>query len=187
MAFILMILGQWYVPGKMIRDRERILSQGTVHRFRTAPVDPVDIFRGKYIDLNFEGNMVPVEDAHEWEQGEEVYGLLSEDTAGFTVIHSLQKVAPKSQEEYLKLTVNYVPDYGRNEIQVNFPFERLYMEESKAYQAELSYLKSHQDDSTSTAYALVSILEGEAVIRDVMIDDVPIREVAQKALENTDP
>jgi hypothetical protein len=53
------------------------------------------------------------------------------------------------------------------------------MEEFKAFEAEQAYNASAQD-STITTYALVSILNGEAVFNDVLIDDVPIKEVVKK-------
>lgn len=185
-AFAVMIMAQLYVPGKMIWDNEHIWTKGKSHRFITAPVDPVDVFRGKYIDLYIQGNMVPVEDEQEWENGEAVYGLLTVDSAGFTHVSSLMKEQPEKGVEYLKLFINYVSDYGENEVQIRFPFQRFYMEESKAYQAELSYNASARD-TASTTYALVSILEGESVLKDVLIDGVPIKEVAEKTQEQTKP
>ncbi|MDW3194331.1 MAG: GDYXXLXY domain-containing protein [Cytophagales bacterium] len=185
-AFALMIMAQLYVPGKMIWDNERVWVKGINHRFITAPVDPVDVFRGKYIDLYILENMVPVADKKAWENGQEVFGLLNVDSAGFTFVSSLLKEQPKPGVNYLKLTINYVPDYGENEVQISFPFQRFYMEESKAYQAELSYNASARD-TTSVTYALVSILDGKFVLKDVLIDGVPIKEVAEKAQEQTNP
>lgn len=189
-AFVLMALAQLYVPGKMIWDNERVWLRGTTHHFKTAPVDPTDIFRGKYIDLNYAGNIIKVDDEGDWTMGEEVFGELAIDPEGFSYISSLVKEEPDGDKEYLKLTVRYVPDYGHNEVHVNFPFDRFYMEESKAWPAELSYQEASRD-TTSNTYAAVSILDGEAVLKDVLIDGVSIKEVARSMLENaeenTDP
>lgn len=184
-AFVLLILAQWYVPGKMIWENERAWLLGTTHHFKTAPVDPIDIFRGKYIDLSFEGIIVKVQNAGDWTEGEEVYGILSTDPDGYSYISSLVKNKPAKDVECLRLSIRYVPGSGRDEVHIDFPFNRFYMEESKALPAELSYRESSRD-STSTTYAVVSILDGEAVLKDVMIDGVPIKEVAETLLENTD-
>ena len=53
-AFIFMVFAQWYVPSKMILDREDILKNGEEFKFLTQPIDPSDPFRGKYITLNSE-------------------------------------------------------------------------------------------------------------------------------------
>ena len=50
------------------------------------------------------------------------------------------------------------------------------MEESKASEAELTLRRSQQDEG-KTVYALVSIKNGYAVFKDVMIDRHSIREV----------
>ncbi len=185
-AFVLLIMAQLYVPGKMIWDNERIWLQGTAHHFKTAPVDPLDIFRGKYIDLFFEANMVEVANKSDWIEGEEVFGILTTDTEGYSSISTILKHRPEKGVEYLKVTIQYIPDYEQNTVQIRFPFDRFYMEESKAHHAELSYIAATRD-TTSTTYALVSILEGASVIKDVLIDDVPISEVAESMRENTDP
>jgi hypothetical protein len=53
------------------------------------------------------------------------------------------------------------------------------MEESKAYDAELSYRES-SDKNGSRAYALVNIKNGERVLKDVIIEDMPIKEFVKK-------
>ena len=53
------------------------------------------------------------------------------------------------------------------------------MEESKAYEAEQIYIEN-QIDSSKKTYALVSIKNGDAVLKDVLIDGVSIREVVKE-------
>ncbi len=52
------------------------------------------------------------------------------------------------------------------------------MEESKASDAEEIYAKSLQD-TTQLTYALVSIKNGDAVLKDVLIDGVSIKEIVK--------
>ncbi len=179
-VFVLMILAQLYVPGKMIWDSEQIWLQGTTHLFKTAPVDPVDIFRGKYINLYFQGTIIQVDDESEWVIGEQVFGLLVKDEAGFSQIEAVSKEKPQDGIDYITLSINYVTNDGKNKLHLDYPFDRFYMEETKAYQAELSYNESQRDSSSST-YVVVAIRDGDAVIKDVLINGVPIKEVAQTA------
>ena len=51
------------------------------------------------------------------------------------------------------------------------------MEESKAHNAEQVYIES-AIDTTQIAYALVSIRYGDAVVKDVIINGIPIRQAA---------
>ena len=57
------------------------------------------------------------------------------------------------------------------------------MEESKAYDAELTYTQSSRD-TNSVTYALVNIKNGESVLKDVMINGVPIREIVKQEQQN---
>src|SRR5205085_8475834 len=53
-VFVLVALAQLAAPGSLIWKRENTLRKGSVWKFRTAPVDPVDAFRGRYVALQFE-------------------------------------------------------------------------------------------------------------------------------------
>lgn len=188
-AFILTVFVQLTVPAKMILDREDILKNGTEYKFRTAPIDPTDPFRGKYITLWYEEDLVEIQTHQKWIQGETVFVLFTTDDDGFAEIRSVAKDEPSSSSnsssEYVKARVNYFFQDNSNTIRIDYPFNRFYMEESKAYGAELAYRES-QTDTTQTAYALVNIKEGDAVLKDVLINDVPIRELV-KARQEENP
>lgn len=182
-GFAIMVLVQLYLPLKMIWDRESIINYGVECKFRTAPVDPNDPFRGKYITLSYEDNVVDIEPEEEWSSGELIYVTLTTDSDGFTTIGSISKVAPDNLTEdqiYLKTKVDYVLYHESNTLRVEYPFNRFYMSEFKAYDAELVYNES-QRDTTSVTYALVSIKDGEALLKDILIDGVSIGEIVKEA------
>lgn len=52
------------------------------------------------------------------------------------------------------------------------------MEETKAYEAEQAYIQSQQD-TTKITYALVKIKNGNAVLKDVIIDGTSIKEIVK--------
>lgn len=177
-------LVQLYVPVSMILEREEVLNEGAEFRFRTAPVDPNDPFRGKYITLDFTNNTIAVSDGQEWRQGEEVYVLLEPDSAGFASITAASKTRPSGDGVFMKASVRFVYSGAPAHLVIDYPFDRYYMEETRAYPAEQIYRES-QSDTTSTTYALVSVKAGEAVLKDVLIDGVPISKlVEQRMLEN---
>ncbi|MEM1339670.1 MAG: GDYXXLXY domain-containing protein [Bacteroidota bacterium] len=177
-VFLLVALVQLYIPAKMIWEREEVLDSGTAYKFKTAPIDPTDPFRGKYITLSYDENTVEVESEKDWAKGDKIYIHLTVDSNGFAKIKSASKEKPPDRQDHLKVKVNYVSGNGSNTLTIDYPFDRFYMEESKAYDAELTYRKSQRDTSKVT-YALVSIKNGEAVLKDVLIDGIPIREIVK--------
>ncbi len=178
-AFILMVLVQLYVPANMIFKKESVLTEGKEFRFRTRPIDPSDPFRGKYVVLSFQDNAIKVNNAADWYPGEEIYVSLTTNEEGFAKIQSVSKDQPMDTEDYVKSTIEYIMNDSVRDLTVYFPFDRYYMEESKAYNAELAYNEATLD-TNQISYALVSVKKGDAVIKDVIIDGIPIREAAIK-------
>lgn len=178
-VFILVALVQLYVPASMILSREHILDTGTAYKFKTEPIDPSDPFRGKYITLAYEEDRIEIQNEADWFRGETIYVFLTTDDEGFAKIQSVSKENPTNSQDFLKTKVRYVTNNGSNKLTINYPFDRFYMEESKAYDAELIYRQFQQDTSKIT-YALVSINNGDAVLKDVLIDGIPIREVVKE-------
>lgn len=179
LVFALVALVQLFVPAKMILDRESVLKHGTEYKFKTAPIDPSDPFRGKYITLRYKENTVSVSNKKDWKTGESIYVLLTTDSTGFAKIKSASKTTPIGNEDFIKVKVGYSQINEFNRLTVRFPFNRYYMEESKAYDAELTHLQSQQDTSKTT-YALVRVKNGDAVLKDVMINGISIREIVKQ-------
>ncbi len=186
--FVIMALAQWIVPGKMILDSERVLRDGDVYKFKTQPVDPSDPFRGKYITLNFEADHFETDTLQKFENGQEVYLKLSIDSLGFAGIAALEAERPENIEGVLITTISNTNPYrlpGRQYVYFEYPFERFYVEESKAAEAERAYWDSNRD-STHTTYALVKIKNGQAVLEDVRIDDKSIVDIVRAINERAD-
>jgi uncharacterized membrane-anchored protein len=173
-AFALIALVQMYLPAKMILDRENVIQTGTEYKFRTAPVDPNDPFRGKYITLDYTVNSIKIPKNQNWREREKIYVSLSTDSTGFAKIKSVSKEEPINNKPFVKAEVSYI---SGNMLVINYPFDRFYMEESKAYDAELAYRES-QRDTVRVTYALVSIKGGDAVLKDVLIGGISIQKLA---------
>jgi uncharacterized membrane-anchored protein len=177
-GFALMVALQWFIPGRMIFYKERVLSAGKEFRFRTEPFDPYDAFRGKYVHLAFNQTMVQLKDTANWYQGETIFALLSEDSSGYAMVTELRKEEPGEDVDYLKVVSGYIyQDSTVTSVSISYPFDRFYMEESKAQAADDAYHQALSDTSKVT-YALVLVHHGEGVVKDVFIDGVPIKQVA---------
>ncbi|HKC66640.1 MAG TPA: GDYXXLXY domain-containing protein [Bacteroidia bacterium] len=176
-AFVLMALLQLAVPLKMVLDQEKIIATGIEYKFRIAPVDPYDAFRGRYITLNFDKSSFEILSADTFVRDESIYICLKTDSAGFADIKDVSKTVPAYKTDYVSAKVNYFYD---SRLAFNFPFNKYYMEETKAPEAEKIYRDAIKRDTIQNAYALVSVKDGQAVLKDVIINGVSIKTLAAK-------
>ncbi|MBO6532832.1 MAG: GDYXXLXY domain-containing protein [Muricauda sp.] len=184
-AFVVLALAQLVIPANMIWQQEQLLEHGTEYKFKTAPVDPNDLFRGKYITLSYEASSFDVGNEMDWDHGQAVYVELTTDQKGFAKIASISHGAPDHTEAYVEGSILFVTRNGSNRVTIGYPFDRFYMEESKAQPAEVTY-QTAQRDTTKTTYALVRVKNGKAVLKNVLIDGVPIKELVGKELLEND-
>jgi uncharacterized membrane-anchored protein len=177
--FLFVVVAQLFVPTQMIYNQEDIINTGKIVKFQCQPIDPNDPFRGKYITLDFKEEEIRVKDLKNWSDNETVFAKITTSKDGFAKIKSISKTEPTDNSIYLKLKINYINSYNSdNRIYFDFPFNRFYMNENKAKNAEKVYAES-TIDTTKIAYALVATKNGEAVIRDVLIDNISIKELAK--------
>ncbi len=179
LLFVLTVVAQWFVPLQMWQHQKNILKTGKEFKFKTAPIDPTDPFRGKYITLRYDTDFIYVKDTNiQWKSGEILYAKITNDSLGFARIDSVFKHPPKSTSDFIKTKVT--SSYDNSQINIEFPFDRYYMEESKAPGAET--LLSQQDANLLPleTYAVVSIKNGEGTLKEVFVNEVPINQYVKK-------
>ncbi|MBX7259648.1 MAG: GDYXXLXY domain-containing protein [Candidatus Hydrogenedentes bacterium] len=176
-----MALAQLAVPTWMIVGREWALRNGTTFKFLTAPIDPYDAFRGRYVALAFDAYHVPVDSLDGWFSGDIAYVTVEEGPDGYARLASASKTPPATPN-YIKTTMSYpMPADSNsvtpntNEICVELPFDRFYMEETLAPKAEQAY-REHSTRTTHDCYAAVRIYNGQAAIENLYIVGKPIGE-----------
>ncbi len=174
--FMIVALAQIFVPLHMIVDKEDTLMSGVAYKFKTRPIDPTDPFRGKYITLQYEMDHFETKDST-YVVGEEIYIYLKKDEQGFAEISQISKEPLEISKDYVTARVSY---YYDNKVNFHLPFNTFYMEETKAYDAEVAYTKANRDSLPINVYALVYIKDDEAVLKDVYIYDMPIQEYVEK-------
>ncbi len=178
-GFIVVIIAQWLVPGQMIWQKERTLTRGISYKFQSAPVDPADPFRGRYVVLNFKASDYVTTDSTMLRDEDKVFITFSVDKNGFAIIDTVSETRP-GKPDYLETTVSYVSrENDTTRIGINYPFGRFYLQEYKAPKAETIYRESILD-STQRTYALVSLLNGDAVTKDIFINDTSIHEIIRR-------
>ncbi|RYF89015.1 MAG: hypothetical protein EOO03_07045 [Chitinophagaceae bacterium] len=178
-GFALMAGLQLWVPASMIFQQQHVLNDGVAFKFKAAPVDPYDPFRGKYIVLRYEAVSFVPKPGEQWESGETLFVELAHDSAGFARILKVHKQMPPQNSNIIKASVDYVSQENVRRVFIEWPFDRFYMEESKAKAAELVYNRAAADSSLQT-YSLVKIKDGAAVLQNVFINDIPITQFIKK-------
>lgn len=172
-AFILLVLVQWFVPGKMIWDKDTVIRKGKTFRFETEPVDPADPFRGRYIILDFKMDTFTVQDQLLYNSDQVVYVLLTEDSNGFARIADVITEKPSNNQNYVTAT-GFINSYDEHSMMhITYPFTEFYLQEFKAPKAEQDFREA-MADSTKKTYALVKVLNGDAVIENVYVNDKPL-------------
>jgi hypothetical protein len=174
-GFALMVIVQLSVPVKMVMDSNAVVEQGGLYKFKTAPVDPKDPFRGNYVWLRYEAETYPTEGPIDFDRGEAVFALIGEGADGYAEIEQLHRDEPVVAN-YLKAEVRSVDKVGGT-VSLVFPFTKFFMHEEKAEVAERIFFESLRDSTTST-YALISVYQGEGILQDVMIDGTSLRDLA---------
>jgi len=160
----------------MIVESEDAIITGAAYKFKTRPIDPTDPFRGKYITLQYEMNHFETIDSTHV-VGEEIYVYLKNDDEGFAEVSQISKKPMDIEADYVRARVTY---YYKGKVNFQLPFNTFYMEETKAYDAELAYIKANRDSLSNNVYALVYVKDDQVVLKDVLIDDIPIQEYVEK-------
>jgi uncharacterized membrane-anchored protein len=162
----------------MVMEQERILAEGKLYKFKTQPIDPTDPFRGSYLVLRFEANQFSIDTVTKFSPQEQIFVSLENDGNGFAKVTGISKEKPV-EKDYLIAKVSYSNSYnkdGKQTIWIDYPFEKFYVEESKASKAERIYWKANRD-SSQTAYALIKVRDGRSAIADLIINEKSIHEI----------
>lgn len=176
----LLALVQWAVPAAMIHGQQKTLAEGEVYRFRNAPVDPADPFRGRYVTLSFDAACVPKDVAHGDMNARPLYALLGQDVDGYATVARLSDSRP-GQGDYVNVRRSRW-DSGclGSELRVDFPFNRYYLPEDLAPRAESAYRdmtsRSSGEVGRVAAYVGVRVREGHAALEELYLDGKPLRQ-----------
>jgi len=171
--FVAVAVVQLAVSGGAVFRSELALRNGEVFRFRIQPVDPVDAFRGRYVAIRFALDRAPVPEGFELKSQQWVFVPLQVDEEGL-VAFDTAAVDPPATGPFLRLRSRgvYPDDEGKLEVWVTLPFNRYYMDEDVAPEAERAVWSGPrgQRDATVT----VRVRNGVGVLEELYIDGVPI-------------
>jgi uncharacterized membrane-anchored protein len=166
------VVAQLGVVASMINTQETILREGMTYRFRTAPVDPYDAFRGRYVAIALEPRTVL------WPEGEATlkaketfYVTLSTNADGYAVLTGASTARP-AEGDYLRVKRGWRA--ASNQVGVVYGVDRYYLPENEAPRAEQLY-REHSRRGQQEAFVVLKVRKGESVAEDLVVGDRSIR------------
>lgn len=173
------LVAQLAVPARMIIQREQALRLGVAYRFRVAPVDPYDAFRGRYVALNLAERSAPTKTV--FQSNQVIYLRLENDTNGFARLAEAAVCAGR-KGVWMRAHASYGNGWDRRSAQpvsVRLPFDRFYLDEESAPRAEQLYRTTiaGRNGAASNAWLQVRVYRNLAVIEDLYLNGRPIRQV----------
>lgn len=173
--FLAVIVVQLCVPGMMIYSHETALKQGKAFKFNTAPVDPFDPFRGRYVTLNIAANSAPWANNVKIKKGAWAYVTVVTGDDGFAELIEAS-TTPPAHSHYLRLKARR--SYS-GKVHFTLPFNRYYAEETLAPEIERSFGRS-QRRSREKTYVMVRVYNGTGVIEELYLDDLPVMQFIER-------
>jgi uncharacterized membrane-anchored protein len=167
--FIFVALLQLSVPALMAWGRIQTLAHGRVWKFKTAPVDPEDAVRGRYVRLRFLAEDFTQPD--KFAANDTVYAVLKETADGFAEIDHTS-TTPISGDNVVKVEPGGNWD-GMQHIVI--PFTQFWITEKSAPAAEKAYRENSQRGKEN-AYVTVRVRDGDAALEQLYIDNQPLTE-----------
>jgi len=196
------IIAQLAVLASLIIQREITLRKGTRVLFATAPVDPFDAFRGRYMHVSLTALSQHVS-AAKFTAGQTAYAVIQCDSNAVGSIASLATVKP-SDGLYIRMRVRWCcPEWqtvtnaarrsgkpevtsretGKYNVQFQPVADRFYVPEKVAPEVDaLSFANRRQ--TSQQAFACVRVYKGDAIIEDILIEGKPLLDVVRETLKN---
>jgi uncharacterized membrane-anchored protein len=180
LIFGLVALAQLSVPAMLAWGRVQTLAHGRVWKFRTAPVDPEDAVRGRYVQLRMM--------AEDFTQAEKlvgvdhVYAVLKETPDGFALIDHTS-TTPVSGDNVIQVE----PGGNWDDVQhIRIPLSQFWVTEKIAPEAEKAY-RENSRRGKENAYVTVRVRNGDAALEQLYIDDKPLAEYLRAQLAKPQP
>ena len=164
LVFALIVCAQLAAPASLIWKREQTLPQGSVWKFRTAPVDPVDAFRGRYVALEFETETQQIAPPPNAQYGQTVFVTLRLDAEGFATIDQVLPSRPEGND-FIQAHL-----HGTT---IALPFDKYWVTERDASAAEAAY-RAQSSREKRNAFVTVRVFKGDAALEQLYLDGLPL-------------
>lgn len=169
--YIVSVIVLFAIPIFTIASNTNTLKDGTEFLFKVEAYDPYDMFRGNYLNINFEEDTafyIPDNNNPKKEEfkKKECYVTIDTKEDGFAYFKMAIQTRPLFTSNYFK-TTGYYSEYD-NTFLVDTP-NRYYMNEDKSENAEKIYR-----ENIDNTYVKVRVKDGKMVLVGVYINDTLI-------------
>ena len=166
--FILVALAQLSVPAMLAWGRIQTLAHGRIWKLKTAPIDPVDAVRGRYVMMRFaaEDNYRQPE---QLKSVDSIYAILKEGADGFAEIDHLSPSATPG-DSAMKVEPG---GYWDGQQRVVFPFRYFWLSEKRAPAAEQAY-RENSKRGEQNAFVTIRIRNGDAALEQLYVANKPL-------------
>lgn len=179
--FILVSLAQWAAPLSQIAKYERTLAQGTLIRLKCTAPDPYDPLRGRYLAVRPDQDEAGIAKGAQLRAGQSVYASLQTTEDGLTTLHELHALPP-TEGDYVRVIFNWESD---DKAKITWPFDRFYLNEALAPEADLWFAESIRD--AKGIIAEVRIHHGLAVLENLSFDGKSFRDILKERVKTEHP
>jgi hypothetical protein len=186
-VFVVAAVAQWLLPLSGIWQHERVIARGTIVRIECGAPDPYDPLRGRYLAVRPVESRVPkpegMAEGITDRDAVPVWATLVAGKDGLSRIESLS-LEPVAGPTVIRLVAKW-PHWGgsprRETVFVEWPFDRFYLNERLAPDADKLVADWLRDGKKTVAE--VSLLDGRAVLTDILFDGVSIRELVKQQVK----
>ena len=166
--FILVALAQLSVPAMLAWGRIQTLTHGRVWKFKTAPVDPEDAVRGRYVMLRFDAED-KYRQPEQLKSTDSIYAILKEGADGFAEIDHLS-FFPVPGDSAMKVEPG---GFWDGQQRIVFPFRYFWVTEKNAPAAETAY-RENSKRGQQNAFVTVRVRDGDSALEQLYIDNQPL-------------
>ena len=181
-VFAVAVVAQWLLPLAGAWQHEHVVIRGRAVRIRCVAPDPYDLVRGRYLAVRPEENRLPAPPGMPENEAVSVWATLEAGDDGLARIKSLS-LEPVSGPTVIRLVARLNPWAQEDAtVFVEWPFDRFYINERLAPDAD-KLIADLFRDGKERPVAEVRLLDGRAVLTDVLVDGESIRDVVKRRAE----
>lgn len=178
-VFAVAAVGQWIVPLVGVWQQEQVIAHGVTVKIRCVAPDPYDPIRGRYLAVRPQETTALAPPGFPAEGALPVWATLVSGEDGLARIESLS-LEPITGPTVIRLTAWLITWRDeKNTVRVNWPFDRLYLNERIAPDADRIMAARLRDEKT-VVVAEVRLLDGRAVLMDILIGGVSVRDIVKQ-------
>lgn len=172
-------VAQWLLPLSGIWQHERVIARGMLVKIECAAPDPYDPLRGRYLAVRPAESTVSKPNGFPDGGGMvSVWATLEAGDDGLARIKSLSLV-PVSGPNVIAITARSSgTTNGTDTIRLAWPFDRFYVNERLAPDADKLVAERRRDGKRTVAE--VRLLDGQAILTDILLDGVSVRDVVKQ-------